>query len=97
MGLHLADYFVTEAGFGSELGAEKFFDIVCRTGNLIPDAVVLVVSIKALKRHGAGTDRTALLKGFVNLEKHLENIAWFQIPVIVAINQFPDDTNDEFD
>ena len=97
MGLHLADYFVTEAGFGSELGAEKFFDIVCRTGNLIPDAVVLVVSIRALKRHGMGTDRTALLKGLANLEKHLENLSWFQVPVIVAINQFADDTNEEFD
>jgi len=97
MGLHLADYFVTEAGFGSELGAEKFFDIVCRTGNLTPDAVVLVVSIRALKRHGMGTDRTALLKGLANLEKHLENLSWFQVPVIVAINQFADDTNEEFD
>ena len=97
MGLHLADYFVTEAGFGSELGAEKFFDIVCRIGNLIPDAVVLVVSIRALKRHGSGDDRAALLKGLVNLEKHLENLSWFQIPVIVAINQFVGDTNEEFD
>jgi len=97
MGLRLADYFVTEAGFGSELGAEKFFDIVCRTGNLIPDAVVLVVSIRALKRHGEGNDRKALQKGLANLEKHLENISWFQVPVIVAINQFADDTNEEFD
>ena len=97
MGLHLAHYFVTEAGFGSELGAEKFFDIVCRTGNLIPDAVVLVVSIRALKRHGEGNDNKALQKGLENLEKHLENLSWFQVPVIVAINQFADDTNDEFD
>lgn len=97
MGLRLADYFVTEAGFGSELGAEKFFDIVCRTGKLIPDAVVLVVSIRALKRHGEGTDRAALEKGLKNLQKHLENIAWFQVPVIVAINQFTGDTNEELD
>jgi formate--tetrahydrofolate ligase len=97
MGLRLADYFVTEAGFGSELGAEKFFDIVCRTGNLIPDAVVLVVSIRALKRHGDGTDASALQRGLVNLEKHLENLSWFQVPVIVAINQFTGDTNAEFD
>ena len=97
MGLRLADYFVTEAGFGSELGAEKFFDIVCRIGNLIPDAVVLVVSIRALKRHGEGKDRKALQKGLGNLEKHLENISWFQVPVIVAINQFADDTDKEFD
>jgi formate--tetrahydrofolate ligase len=97
MGLRLSDYFVTEAGFGSELGAEKFFDIVCRTGGLTPDAVVLVVSIKALKRHGQGTGRTALQHGLANLEKHLENLSWFQVPVIVAVNQFPGDTDEEFD
>ena len=97
IGLHLTDYFVTEAGFGSELGAEKFFDIVCRTGNLVPDAVVLVVSIRALKRHGEGNDQKALRRGLVNLEKHLENLSWFQVPVIVAINQFTNDTDDEFD
>jgi formate--tetrahydrofolate ligase len=97
MGLKLVDYFVTEAGFGSELGAEKFFDIVCRTGGLSPDAVVLVVSIKALKRHGSGSDLTALKKGLSNLEKHLENLAWFQVPVIVAINHFAGDTDEEND
>jgi formate--tetrahydrofolate ligase len=97
IGLRLSDYFVTEAGFGSELGAEKFFDIVCRTGSLIPDAVVLVVSIKALKRHGEGTDRMALQKGLANLDKHLENLAWFQVPVIVAINQFTHDKNEDLD
>jgi formate--tetrahydrofolate ligase len=97
MGLRLADYFVTEAGFGSELGAEKFFDIVCRTGKITPDAVVLVVSIKALKRHGEGNDKNAILRGLANLEKHLENISWFQVPVIVAINQYTGDTNAEFD
>jgi len=97
IGLRLADYFVTEAGFGSELGAEKFFDIVCRTGGLNPDAVVLVVSIRALKRHGEGSDRNALQKGLSNLEKHLENIAWFQVPVIVAINQFTGDADEELD
>jgi len=97
MGLKLVDYFVTEAGFGSELGAEKFFDIVCRTGNMIPDAVVLVVSIKALKRHGSGADIIALRKGLGNLEKHLENLSWFQVPVIVAINRFSSDTDEETD
>ena len=97
MGLKLVDYFVTEAGFGSELGAEKFFDIVCRTGTITPSAVVLVVSIKALKRHGNGTDIAALKKGLVNLEKHLENLSWFQVPVIVAINHFAGDTNEEND
>ncbi|PNX47636.1 MAG: formate--tetrahydrofolate ligase [Thermoplasmata archaeon M11B2D] len=97
MGLRLADYFVTEAGFGSELGAEKFFDIVCRTGNLVPDAVVLVVSIRALKRHGEGSDSSALQKGLGNLEKHLENLSWFQVPVIVAINLFTSDADEELD
>ena len=97
MGLKLTDYFVTEAGFGSELGAEKFFDIVCRTGSLIPDAVVLVVSIKALKRHGNGSDAAALKKGLANLEKHLENLSWFQVPAIVAINHFAGDADEEND
>jgi len=93
MGLKLADYFVTEAGFGSELGAEKFFDIVCRTGDFKPDAVVLVVSIRALKRNGKGD----LKKGLPNLEKHLENISYFGIPVIVAINHFIDDKDEEIE
>jgi len=97
MGLKLADYFVTEAGFGSELGAEKFFDIVCRTGDLRPNAVVLVASIRALKRNGKGSGIEAVKSGLVNLEKHLENIQWFQIPVIVALNHFDDDTNEEID
>ena len=97
MGLKLTDYFVTEAGFGSELGAEKFFDIVCRTGSLTPDAVVLVVSIKALKRHGNGSDAAALKKGLANLEKHLENLSWFQVPAIVAINHFAGDADEEND
>jgi len=95
IGLKLADYFVTEAGFGSELGAEKFFDIVCRIGNLKPDAVVMVVSIRALKRNGMGNDIEAVKNGLNNLEKHLENIEFFGIPVVVAINQFLDDTDDE--
>jgi len=97
IGLKLSDYFVTEAGFGSELGAEKFFDIVCRIGKLRPDAAVLVVSIKCLKRHGGGTDITAVKAGLANLEKHLENIACFHVPVIVAINRFLDDTDEEID
>jgi len=91
MALKLCDYVVTEAGFGSELGAEKFFNIVCRTGDLRPDAVVMLVSIKALKRHGQGDVK----KGLVNLEKHLENISMYDVPVIVAINQYIDDNEDE--
>ena len=97
MGLKLADYLVTEAGFGSELGAEKFFDIVCRTGDLKPDAAVLVVSIKALKRNGEGKNLDAVKKGLDNLEKHLENISYFGIPVIVAINHFIDDKGEEIE
>ncbi|MDH7517887.1 MAG: formate--tetrahydrofolate ligase [Candidatus Thermoplasmatota archaeon] len=97
MGLKLADYFVTEAGFGSELGAEKFFDIVCRVGGLRPDAVVMVVSIKALKRHGKGNDRAAVRRGLSNLEKHLENISCFGVPVIVAINHYTGDKKEEIE
>jgi len=91
MALKLADYVVTEAGFGSELGAEKFFNIVCRTGDLKPDAVVMLVSIRALKRHGGGDVK----KGLVNLEKHLENVSYFGVPVIVALNHFTEDTEEE--
>ena len=91
--LKLADYVVTEAGFGSELGAEKFFNIVCRIGSLKPNAVVLVVSVKALKRNGYGDVK----KGLKNLEKHLENLLYFGVPVIVAINHFIDDTDKEIE
>ncbi len=93
MGLKLADYLITEAGFGSELGAEKFFNIVCRTGGLKPDAVVMLVSIRALKRHGSGDVK----KGLVNLEKHLENIETHNVPVIVALNHFKDDKDREIE
>ena len=95
MGLKLSDYLVTEAGFGSELGAEKFFDIVCRTSGLKPDAAVLLVSIKALKRHGEGKGLDPVKKGLVNLDKHLENISFFKVPVIVAVNHFIDDKDEE--
>ena len=95
LGLLLADYFITEAGFGSELGAEKFFNIVCRTGGLKPDAVVLVATIQALKRHGEGDDLNAVKEGLSNLEKHIENIQMYKVPVIVALNRFTSDTDDE--
>ncbi|MCD6146466.1 MAG: formate--tetrahydrofolate ligase [Thermoplasmata archaeon] len=103
LGLKLADYFVTEAGFGSDLGAEKFFDIVCRQG-IKPDVTVLVVSIRALKIHGGMGQKDAkagkrgegeIKKGLKNMEKHLENIALFGVPVVVAINRFPNDTEEE--
>jgi len=97
IGLKFADYFITEAGFGSELGAEKFFNIVCRTGDLKPDAVVMVVSIRALKHHGGGDDLISIKNGLKNLEKHLENIALFEVPIIVGINHFNSDKNEEID
>jgi formate--tetrahydrofolate ligase len=93
MALKLTDYVVTEAGFGSELGAEKFFNIVCRTGDLKPDAVVLVASVKALKRNGYGN----ISEGLKNLEKHLENISFYGVPVIVAINHYIDDKDEEIE
>lgn len=97
IGLNLADYFITEAGFGSELGAEKFFNIVCRIGKFKPDAVVIVVSVKALKHHGGGRDIKSLQKGLDNLEKHIENISYFGVPAIVGINHFNNDKNEEID
>lgn len=105
MALKLADYVVTEAGFGADLGAEKFLDIKCRLGNLKPDAVVLVASIRALKHHGGvSKDRLgqenvkALDRGMSNLEKHIENLRdVYQLPVVVAINRFPTDTKAEVD
>lgn len=102
LGLKLSDYFVTEAGFGADLGAEKFLDIKCRLGGLTPTAVVIVATVRALKMHGGrkkselGTeDLSALDKGMTNLEKHIENIGTFGLPVVVAINRFPSDTEKE--
>lgn len=102
LALKLADYVITEAGFGADLGAEKFFDIKCRTAGLKPDAVVLVATIRALKYNGGARkdelkreDLHALKKGFVNLEKHIENVNKFGVPVLVAINHFDTDTHEE--
>ncbi len=100
--LKLSDYTVTEAGFGADLGAEKFFDIKCRYGNLRPSAVVIVATIRALKMHG-GVEKTslgfenlqALETGFCNLEKHIENIKKFGVTPVVAINEFPTDSDAE--
>ncbi|NCC75892.1 MAG: formate--tetrahydrofolate ligase [Clostridia bacterium] len=102
LALKLGEIAVTEAGFGADLGAEKFFDIKCRVGGLKPDAVVLVATIRALKYNG-GVPRAelseenvpALKKGLANLEKHLENIAAFGLPCVVALNHFPTDTTAE--
>ncbi|HFA51136.1 MAG TPA: formate--tetrahydrofolate ligase [Bacteroidetes bacterium] len=104
MGLSLSDYVVTEAGFGSDLGAEKFLDIKCQSAGLKPKAVVIVATIRALKYHG-GVDLKSLTegnpeavqKGFVNLEKHLENTRLYGIPAVVAINRFTNDTDAEID
>ena len=102
--LKLADYVITEAGFGADLGAEKFFDIKCRKADLKPDAVVLVATIRALKYNGgvAKADLNqenleALKKGIVNLEKHIENLQQFGVPVIVTLNAFISDTDAERD
>ena len=102
LALKLADYVVTEAGFGADLGAEKFFDIKCRKSGLKPDAVVLVATTKALKMHGGiakdnlgGENVDAVTKGCKNLERHIENITKFGVPVIVAINDYVTDTQDE--
>ena len=101
-GLKLADYVITEAGFGADLGAEKFFNIKCRKAGLSPDAVVLVATIKALKMQGGvakedlGAENIeALEKGCVNLERHMRNLAKFGIPVAVAINRYTADTDAE--
>lgn len=104
MALKLADYVVTEAGFGADLGAEKFFNIKCRQADLEPDATVIVATIRALKNHG-GVKKAdlnqenieALKAGFENLEKHIENVAKFNVPGVVAINKFPTDTQAEID
>ncbi len=100
--LKLADYVITEAGFGADLGAEKFFDIKCRAAGLKPDAVVLVATVRALKYNGgvdktelAKEDLTALEKGIVNLEKHIENLQKYKVPIIVTLNRFTSDTDKE--
>ena len=102
--LKIADYTITEAGFGADLGAEKFLDIKCRKANLKPDAIVLVATIRALKYNG-GVPKTelatenldALKKGIVNLEKHIENLQKYKVPVVVTLNSFITDTQAETD
>ena len=102
--MKIADYTVTEAGFGADLGAEKFFDLKCRFAGLKPDVTVIVATVRALKMHGGvakadlGPENLdALEKGFANLEKHIENVGKFGVPVVVAINAFPTDTKAELD
>ncbi len=102
LSLKLVEYTVTEAGFGADLGAEKFFDIKARFGNLKPNAAVIVATVRALKHHGGakkeelGTENLEqLARGFENLEKHIENVNKFGVPAVVAINKFPTDTDAE--
>ena len=104
MGLKLADYCITEAGFGADLGAEKFLDIKCREGNLRPNAVVVVATIRALKMHGGAQkdeldkeDLLSLEKGVSNLAKHVENVRKYNLPCVVAINKFFQDTDKEIE
>ncbi len=102
MAMKLADYVVTEAGFGADLGAEKFFNIKCRYADLKPSAVVIVATVRALKNHGGvkkdklgEVNMEALAAGFENLEKQIENVQKFGVPAVVAINAFPTDTKEE--
>lgn len=102
LAMKLGDYAITEAGFGADLGAEKFLDIKCRQAELNPDAVVIVATVRALKMHGGVAKKDlgeenldALRKGIENLEKHIENIAKYNLPSVVAINAFPTDTEAE--
>jgi len=104
MGLSLSDFVVTEAGFGFDLGAEKFMDIKCESSGLSPNAVVLVATVRALKYHGAvplkevsQPNLEGLKKGIANLQKHIENMKMFNICPIVAINKFATDTQEELD
>ena len=100
--LKLSDYVVTEAGFGADLGAEKFFNIKCHNAELEPDAAVVVATVRALKMHGGiakdqliNADVNAVIRGFANLERHVKNVLSFGVPVVVAINRFSSDTDDE--
>ena len=102
--LKMADYVITEAGFGADLGAEKFFDIKCRMAGLKPDAVVLVATVRALKYNGgvakenlSGENMQALRQGIVNLEKHIENLQQYGVPIVVTLNSFVTDTQAETD
>ncbi len=104
LGLKTADYVVTEAGFGADLGAEKFFDIKARFGDLKPSATVIVATVRALKHHGGvakadlGTENLeALEKGYANLQRHIENVNKFGVPAVVAVNRFPTDSEAELD
>ena len=97
--LKLGDYVVTESGFGSDMGMEKLFDIVCRVGGLRPSATVLAATVKALKHHGGDTNGglSAIEVGAANLARHLRIIREFGLKAVVAVNRFPSDTNEEIE
>lgn len=104
LGMKLTDYLITEAGFGADLGAEKFFNLKCRYAGLKPDLTVIVATVRALKLNGGVSKENlgaenleALARGIVNLEKHIENVAKFGVPAVVALNRFPTDTQAELD
>ena len=102
LALKLSDYAITEAGFAADLGAEKFLDIKCRKGNLRPNCVVIVATVRALKHHGGAKELSeesleALEKGIANLDKHIENMKKYNLPVVVAINRFVSDTERELE
>lgn len=97
LALKTSDYAVTEAGFAADLGAEKFLDIKCQIGGLNPNCVVIVATVRALKHHGRGEDFTALENGIENLDKHIENMQKYNLPVVVAMNKFVTDTVEELD
>ncbi len=104
LALKLSDYVVTEAGFGSDLGGEKFFDLKCRIGELKPNAVVLVATVRALKLHGGADkdnlykiDLESIRKGLPNLERHIENINKYNVPIVIALNKFDNDSKKELD
>ncbi len=102
LGLKLGDYVVTESGFGSDMGMEKFIDIVCRAGGLVPSAIVLVATVRALKHHGAadsdaGEGPAAIEAGLENLARHLAIVAEFGLPAVVAVNRRPEDTDEEIE
>ena len=104
MALRLADIVVTEAGFGADLGAEKFFDIKCRAGDLHPEVAIIVATVRALKLHGGvpkdkltEPDPDAVERGFANLRRHIENIGKYGVPVVVAMNRFITDSDEELE
>jgi formyltetrahydrofolate synthetase len=97
IGRKVADYVVTESGFGSDMGMTKFFDIVCRMGNLQPSAVVLVVTVRAIKHHGGGDDDAALVRGMDNVRRHLANVAAFGLPCVVGVNRRAGDSDEDLE